>query len=594
MMELDYGRKPLVVVELFQPRCSLRFGALPCLASGSPLCYQTWGTCRSRATIDTLGSITWRFTMADAGIMPMYERDGEHIKTNPIPLLVSASTTSSEINISNIRDGKSPLGVRGTCTVTFRDDDWDDHVGDFNLSGRASVQGRFWQKWRARNVFYSGMMVRIYEGYVGQSLAEMQRRDYVLDKLTGPDSGGRVTITGRDPLRLAELRSAQFPRLTAIRLVGEAPAGASTISVTTGNPADLTDSFGNTAKRYLGLGEEIISYDSASLVSGTVYSLSGVARGALGTASVDHAADAAAQRVGRHENLEGWKIAADLLDSHTTIPAGYRDAAGWTEEGEDYLSTQRSTRTIPTPRPVDGLVGELCQQFNFVIWWDERLQKIPLLPNRPPREAPIRVTDDLDILRGSVSVADDPEAHVTRVGVYYSPRSPFASGNPKDYEDLWLSIEGDIEAPAAAGAVKTLTIFADWISNEGDALDLASRILLRYRLVPRYMSLKLDAKHRAARVGSVLEVTSDAWADSEGRPIVARWQINAANEPESSHTLSLRLQSYTFIGRFSWIMADGSTENYVDAADDEKELGCYMADDITELMPNGDEPYLLQ
>ncbi len=96
----------------------------------------------------------------------------------------------------------------------------------------------------------------------------------------------------------------------------------------------------------------------------------------------DHKVEDAVGRVGRYESLQHWAIAADMIDHHTPIPAGYRNDDQWQEEGHNYMTTQKGARTCPTPRGVGEQLGELCQQGGFSIWWDERQQKIPLLATR--------------------------------------------------------------------------------------------------------------------------------------------------------------------------------------------------------------------
>ena len=93
------ARRPVQYVGLWQKRCSHRYGVAPCAASGGPYCYQTWGTCGDQDHINTLGSIRWMFCKPGAAIMPLYQRDGDHIQTNALPLLESVSTASSEINV---------------------------------------------------------------------------------------------------------------------------------------------------------------------------------------------------------------------------------------------------------------------------------------------------------------------------------------------------------------------------------------------------------------------------------------------------------------------------------------------------------------
>lgn len=590
----DYGREPVTIVEIVQKRCSLTFGTAPCTATGTPKCYQTWGTCRARNNINTLGLMTWRFSMPNAGILPLYEEAGALIKTNPIPILVGVSTTSSSINVGAQREGQSPLGVKSSVSVSFQDAPWDDHVGDAYLAGRTLVQGNFWAKWRARNLFYGDMLIYVYEGYRGQLLADMQRRDYILDAVNGPDGSGKVTVTGKDPLRLAELRTAQFPRATDIRLQTAINTTATAIRVAA-SAADLDANFGNTgATRYGAFGREIISYTGKTLISTGIYDLTGVVRNVLGTTPETVAVNSVFQRCGRWENQRLWEMSADLIDNHTPIPVGYRNATAWNDEGNDYLITQFSNLTIPAPKSVEKLLGDLCQQGSFSIWWDERLRTIPMLANRPPKVAPIVITDQLNVLAGSAQTEDDVDAHITRVAIYYDPRNPFDLDKPENYRTLRLSIDGEVEAPAAANAVRTLTIFAYGITGDANAFRLATKLLLRYRLIPKYLSLSLDAKDRAIKIGDVLAVTTAAFVDFEGGMVSTLWQVLQSEEFSPGHAFRVELQSYFFIGKFGVIMPSTATDNYASATANEKATGLYIADETTGLMPGGDVPYLIQ
>ncbi len=593
--ESTYGREPITVVELYQKRCSLTYGTAPCTATGTPKCYQTWQTCRDRTNIDTDGSITWRFVKPRARIMPIYEETGTHIKTNPIPILESVSTSSSAINLGSQREGQSPLGIKAGVTVSLSEALWDDHVGDPYLADRVNLQTRFfWALWRARNAFYTDMMIYVYEGYVGQALGDMQRRDYILDSVSGPSGGRGVTLTGKDPLRLASLKEAQCPRTTDIQLLVAVDETSTAIRVAA-SEADLSADFGNTGStRYATMGREIISYTGWTLVSTGIYDLTGVRRATLGTEAAAQSANSLVQRAARWETLRQWEIAADLIDNHTRIPAGYRDATQWEDEGNEYLVTGITDLTIPSPRGVERILGDMCQHGSFSIWWDERDRKIPLLANRPPQNAPAEITDDLNILAGSASLNDDVDAQITRVAIYYSPRNPFDIDRPENYRTLRLSIDGFVEAPAAANTVRTLTIFAYSVTRDASAFRLATRLLLRYRLVQKYLSLDLDAKDRSIKIGDVLAVTTAAFVGTEGGMASTLWQVISAEEFRPGDALRVELQSFFFIGRFGFIMPSTATDDYASATDDEKATGCYIADETTQLMPNGDDPYLIQ
>lgn len=596
LTEADYGREPVTIVELRQKRCTLTYGVAPCTATGGPKCYQTWGSCRdkNRANITSDGSITWRFIKSQAGIWPLYEESGAHIKTNPIPMLVSVTTSSSSINVASQREGQSPLGTKAGVTVVLQDGPWDDHVGDPYLGDRASVQGNFWAKWRARNLFYGDMRLFVYEGYRGQALADMQRRDYILDKVEGPNANGRVTLVGKDPLRLAALKDAQVPRATDIRLT--TAINDTTTAIRVGAfESDLSANFGNTGtRRYAAIGREIILYTGWTLVSAGVYDLTGVVRGVLGTAAAAQSQNSVLQRCARWEGMRLWEISADIIDNHTPIPAGYRDPALWAAEGEDYLFTQFSDLTVPAPKSAERLLGDMCQQGSFSIWWDERRATIPLLANRPPKETPKAVTDQLNILAGSAEVDDDVDAQITRVAILYDPRNPFDLDRPENYRTLRLSIDGEVEAPAAANAVRTLTIFAYGVVQDANAFRLATKILLRYRLIPKYLKLELDAKDREIKLGDVLAVTTAAFVDTEGGIASTLWQVIKAEEHSPGDAFRVELQSYFFLGRFGFIMPSTATDNYASATDQEKATGLYIADDTTGRMPGGDDPYLIQ
>lgn len=591
-------RRPVQYVGVKQKRCSLRFGVAPCQAAGGPMCYQTWGSCRDRNNINSDGSIQWIFSKDVSEIMPTYSRDGEHIRTNPIPLLVSATSASSEINVGAQRSNVSPLGAGSSISITFQDRPWDDRAGDYYRDSRSgAVSAPFWALFRARNAFYTGALISVWDGYAGQALDDMQRRDYIIDAISGPNADGRVTITATDPLRLAEAKEAKFPPEISAALVGDINANTTTVRVSAFS-ADLDKACGNTgARKFIRIGSEIIQYDGHTLDGDGFRTLTGVVRGVLTSIAEAHSNGDAVSRVGRYEDLQHWAVAADLIDNHTPIPAGYRDDAEWADEGATWMITQKAGRTVVSPTGVDALLGQLCQQGGFSIWWDERRQKIPLLANRPPSVTPTVITDDADIVERSAVLSDDVKAQISRVAVYFDSRSPFDQGKPENYRLLRLNVDGFVESAAASGVVRTLTVYADWITRESDAFRLASGLLLRYRLVPQYLSLDIDAEksgvRRAINNGDVFDVTTGAIIDTQGAPLKARWQAIGVDDTIPGHRIRLKLQSYRFIGRFAFIMAN-DTPDYADVTEDERDSGCWMADSVTGRMPNGDDPYLLQ
>lgn len=587
------GREPLRVVELKQPRCVNRFGTSPCTATGTPKCYQTWTTCKDRSNFNSAGgSIKWRFVESRVHISAFGDySDADNVATDGLPGLVSVSESSSELNIAGILQGKSPLGIRAGCTVTLDDFPFSDFVGDFYLADRTLGEATFWEKWQARNKFYAGMYLRVYDGYNGQRLQDMRQRLYVVESVDGPNNG-QVTITGRDPLRLTAKNKAEFPRQVDIELVADVTAAATSIEVFAATETDLTDSFGNTPEKYLRLGDELICYTGITENAPGRYSLNGVERGCLSTTPEAGRAEQQLQRAGYYRNQYIWKIAADLIKSHTAIPNGFVNEAAWDAEAASYLAQFIVSGVVAEPTAVESLLGELCQQGQFSIWWDEELQTIPLIVVQPPVSAVPLLTDSANILSDPQKVRL-PDESVTRATVRYAPFSPTGRlQDAADFEKVHSRIDGDSENANARDAILQRVVNSRWLLTLTQALSVTRRILDNYRDIPEQLVLRIDAKDSNAMIGDVYDVQTEAFKDTEGNLLVTRWQVIAKREIEHGHTYELKMQRFPYVGRFAIIMADG-TGSYADATEAEREFGCWLAED-TGLMPDGSEGYLLR
>lgn len=585
MSETQYNRRPVRMVELIQPRCALRFGTAPCMAEGTPKCYNTYSTCRDQDNYDPSGSIAWRFTDASnqGAFRGIGEVDGEHIKTPVIPCLTGTATKPTRLNLGAARDGESPFGVRSQLDVDFQDIPWFDQWGDYYREDRTNPnRGTYWAKQKARNEFLSGWTCFYYEGYAGQALEDMQQRLFLPEQIDGPDAGGKVSLRAADPLQLADRRRSLFPRPTHIILKDDITDSQTTVAVFS-SEADITDQFGNTTERYIRAGDEIFSYTTATLIdepSGE-YSLTGITRGVFFTEATAHEENDTLQRVGRYENMPFWEVEYDLLTKHT--PAGlkdsYIDEAQWDAEGNQYLGIFRATGTVPEPTPVTDLSGELCQQGLFSIWWDERSQKIPMLAVRPPAEEPVAINDRQHILPGA-TLKEAPEERLTRVLLYYGQRNPVRGDDPGNYARAQYRGEPDIEAAVAGGEVRTKTVFSRWIREDTLAIQFTRRLVARYLKTPRYLTISLDAKDRAIKVGTVLRVTTRTITDTEGNERPVLWQVISENEIKPGMTVIYDCQTYAFVGAFGVYMAEGSPVYTVAAAGlgpDERPSGAWYA-----------------
>lgn len=559
-----------------------------------PKCYNTFWTCGNTPNYTPNGKIKWRFYDGRNGDPFLFalEPDANNIATNAFPVLRSASTIPSRINVGGQSSNESPFGRRAKLTFTCNEFDFDDHVGDYYTLDRTVKVAGFWAKFMARNPYYPNMIVRDYQGYQGQALGDMVMREYVLDNIEQDEKS--VTITARDPLDLASDKKAQFPRASQIQLVNTLFDTGTTVKVLCVE-TELSDDYGNTGStRYIRFGSEIIRYTGWT---GTApdFELTGVQRGVLGTVADDHSPGDSGQRVGRYENIRMYRVARDLLENHTTIPSAFYDFAQWETEGGTWLPTLVTTATIPEPTAVETLLGELSRDGLFYIWWDERNQVIPLAAIRPPLGTPDVWSDDLNIISGSFSERAESDDYLTRVVVFYGRKDPTESlDDEPNYRVQSIRIDADLESDdATGGAVRERKIFSRWIGTTGNALLVSAQIMLQYKFIPRYLKIDIDAKDRAAGIGTVIDLDTRHKVDTEGNRLLARYQIIEFEETDPGSKARVEMQSFQFVGKFAIIMANDAPQ-YADATETERLTGCWLADETTGLMPDGSAPNLLQ
>ena len=590
------GRKPITVVELVQPRCTNRYGIAPCTASGPSPCYNCPGTCDDIDNLNTDGSITWRFTSGRPDILwdEADFSDPDNIVLNPIPCGVTVSTSESEINAGGNIEGKSNLGVTGTVDIGMKDFQTRDLHGDFYKSQRAGVvAGRpppivanHWALWTARNELFNEMFLGVYDGFEGEVLSNMRKRVYALDTVNGPNGTGGVSLKGIDPLRLAGDNRAQFPKTSDLDLFGALQVDTATVSLF-GAEADLTSTFGNTVERYIAINSEIISYTGYTDEGDGVRALTGVLRAQLGTAAAEHSDNDPVQRVGRYENELAWRVFYDLYVNHTDMPATFLPLTDWDLEGNTYLPTSRITRTVVAPKSVATLAGQVAQQYMFYVWWQPYAQQVKMLAVRPPDTAPTVLTDEKNLLRGSV-LTRDPKARLSQITVYYGPKDPFGSETDDDnFSGKYTLSNGD-----NLGETRVKVIYAPWVERRSQAIQLAARLLLRYKLTPKFLKVTIDAKDRDIVTGDVTDIETAAIVDRDGPVTGSRWQVVGSKEVIAGQTYMLNLQTYEYVGRFAIMLADDAPD-FVDATDEERENGFWFCDDDGK-MPDGSEGYQFQ
>jgi len=579
-------REPFQFIEIVQPLCALTYGTAPCTAAipttGDRKCYNTRKTCQDAVNYTPTDSITWRFCKP-LQLIPhrIFETGvGRTVKTNPIPSLVSVSTSPTTLNVGGGSDDESPMGRRASVTISLRDHPWDDSVGDPYLADRdftPFLRGSFWSKWIARNPYYSNSIVRVYDGYVHETVADMTVREYLIDSISGPDSSGNLRITAKDVLRLADDKRAQFPPVTEIELMQDIDDSQTDGIQVSGTTGDVLGLMGNAADLYIRVDNEVILYTTADDIADNLYELVGVQRAALNTTAATHREGQSMQRVGRHESLECWKIARDLLLEWTGIPGAYIDSTAWDLEGDTYLSGAFLTGNVAEPTPVIDLLGEISAQSSFYIWWNEREKLIQIKAIRPLNVVP-EICDETDIIADSMEIREEPKQRISRVFVYYKQRDPTKRQDDiSNYDAVRGRIDLDAEDADQYGESRTKKVFSRWHTVQIQVAHLAILLLKRLRDNPRYLTISLDAKDRAYWTADILDVIHRNLVDDTGSTAATRWQVISAEEKRHGEEVEYVLQRFDFTGKYGIWMADDAPV-YDDATDDEKLAGAWWSD----------------
>lgn len=571
------GRELFTVVEIDQDFCALSYGVNPCMAAlgvtGERKCFNTRATCQDPDNY-TLDMLTLRFCKPQQAL-PDYP---------VIPLLRDAKTAPTEINPGGSGRDSGALGKRARVTVTFDDAPHSDIGVDPYVAERGydpMERGTFWSKWLARNPYYNGRVLRIREGYVGQGLAEMVTRTYVIDKIDGPDTKGQVRITALDILALADNDKAQIPKASTGELVAEIQ------SIPDGAPDPVTlaaiEIAGATADDYpapgtIRINDEIMTYTGVT-ISGENIKLTGITRRTDGSEGGSHDEGDRVQLCARYQNMRVDALAREWLIQY--VPAAYIDTAAWAEEAELWLAQFDMTGLVTEPTGVQDLLAEITEQALFYIWWDERQQQIRLQALKPAGAGVALLTGEANVLADSAELTQDPGARASQVWVYWGQRNA-AEKLDKDsnYRHLRVRVDEDAESDIQYGEQRIKKVFSRWLHTEGQVINLSTRLLNRYRDNPKYIEFDADAKDREYWTGDVVDVEHRSVVDDTGLPQRVRWQIVAAEEKEPGHSITYKLFAYEFkiSGRPGYWMSIDAPD-YSDATEAQKAHGAWWADE---------------
>lgn len=492
----NWGRETVVVVEIDQPQCTRLYGdgtgsptpASGCRAvlglDGDAKCFNTLATCQDQDNFNE-GTLTLRFALGQSELVRYYGFVRPSLITPP-------DTTPGTINLGGMDQSAAALGQRESVTLRFSDHLDSDLLVDKYRLGRQTgdaligspsegydpyTRGTFWGRWIARNPYYIGYPLRIYEGFVGQDLEDMRVRHYVIDKITGPNDG-LVTIVAKDAFALVELSKAVVPAASQGELDAALTINAMSFTL---SPAGIGNEEYD-ASGYLAIGDEIVAYTR----SGDAVTIS--ERGALGTEPSTHDAQDLVQQVAVLSSNLAQEHIYTLLTAHTALGSSRIDKPDWdviTAAVDRLYATY-----VAKPTPVEQLIGELEVVAGLTVWPNVSTGMIEIAVLRAG--ASVATVSDEEWIRGD-EVEIDPlvDKRASQVHVYYGQKNPLVDLKDKrNFHSRFI--------PALPNNYTTESlreVFSRWIPQfaREHAEECAERLTAMFRDPPKQATFTIHA-----------------------------------------------------------------------------------------------------
>lgn len=509
----------LCFVEIDVDYCSLTYGNSPCTASipttGAIKCFNTLKTCQDRANFAN-APVTLRFAM-DSGYLP---------KDIPaIPNIRGVSFSPAIISLGQ------DLGQRAKVSVTFGDHPHSDTGAGFDkyLADRPYdpyKRGSFWAKFRARQPYLSGRPMRLIRGVLGQTLAEMETRHFLIESFDGPTPSGTYTLTAKDTLKLADGDRAQAPKPSNGFLavgINNSVTSATLAPSGIGNAEYPASGFVNIG------GKEVCSFTR----SGDTLTLT---RAQWNTEADAHAANERIQICLQYSAQTPAYIIHDLLTNYADIDPSYIDLSTWETEVASYYG-RVCTGKIADPISVNDLVSELCVEAALALWWDDLAEKLRLKVIRVVPATAQVFSDENNILEGSLDWKEQPESRISTVQTFFGLRNPLeGKDDPSNYLSCALTVNDTAIDEYGINAIKV--IYSRWIPFGGlaHAQRLNGLQLGRFRDPPRRFTFDVF------RTGGILpapgagyQLEALALQDATGAQEQVPLQITSVNPAEDRY-----------------------------------------------------------
>ncbi len=545
---MDYGKETLTLFEIDQPLCPLVYSEAPCTASlgttGNKKCFNTRATCQDKANYrvvagspDVDNFLTLRFSRNQQGLMAYGPL---------IPSLEDVTTTPGSLNLAAMDRDSDAMGNREVLTLVFNDHKHSDNLVDpYRLernieTGSPNIgtydpyeSGTFWGKWLARNPFKSAYRCRIYEGFVGDAVADMRVRNYVIDSVDGPNDG-QVTITCIDLFTLIDREKAVAP----VASLGELDANITDVATSaTLTPAGI----GNleyAAAGILAIGDELMDFTRSS-------DALTLTRGQYNTTAEAHEQEDLVQTVLEYDAQAVVDVVHDLLLNFTTLTTDELPKTDWDIEAADLPEVY--TARIATSVPVIDLVGELAEQAGFTLWPDVATGTIKFSALRAKANL-ATVTDNEWIKDESLNIIDQADRRASQVWVYYSQiNATLDLDRKQNFRSRVVTPDLNAEGEFEYGVPAIKEIFSRWIPQFGRTLatDTGERLLNMFRDPPKEAEFQMHiGRNSAFGLADFISLETSEIQDDTGSVLPVSMAVVEKRIDENE--ISIRAEQVTF------------------------------------------------
>ena len=540
------GRQPFSFVEIDLDFCANTAGTSPCTATetGDSKCYNTYATCNDTTNYSIITK-TYRFCSPNGAKVPK--------GLDAIPCLRGITITPAEITA-----GKG-LGLRAACSVTMQDFPHSDIRIDPYLDERTYIpinRGTFFGKLKARNPFYNGRIMRLYNGYLNVDgsfdIDNFEARTFVIEQWDGIDTNGMTKITGKDVLKLASDERAVAPKASIAKLTLDMTNVATSFNITPTGAGDLY----YPASGFVRIGSEVMSFTRSSDAFTVV-------RGQRSTSATTHAQGDTVQLCYEITAQTAQDIVYDLLIDYAFVDSSFINKSDWDAEQTTYLPRLYNT-LITAPTGVSKLLSELSEQIGFFVFWDEVESLIKFQTIRPnsPSETVHVLTSDYEILADSLNTKDLTDERVNEVWVYYGVIDPTKNlSEESNYSNLYVASNVSDQSQAQNRDVRIKKILTRWMNDGAAAVELGQRYLERFANAPLEASFLLDAKDSNIKLADFVQVTSKQYQDFSGSPLDILLQVVKRIEKQTGTTWAFTARQFAYSGLVNpirQIFIDGS------------------------------------